>query len=241
MKTAFKIVIFGAIILIIGAILLISRSFLNNPYKSEIKYKPQSFKSIQFEIPDFWKEYVEKTPVYNYGLVNNITFVDGKNYISMMLSVEETDWNQKFLEESVTQFLDNSVSLTMLYRSFLNIFNQHESCKIQCKQEIHKKFKIRDFLESSEMKGKFDTCVKECREELRKYSIKDYGSPKTNHAMKQTSLKDGSFFIAEAIGLNCNRNKVVYLLFAVSSNANKMARGKVEKIRSHISNSVNCK
>jgi len=240
MKTAFKIVIFTAIILVIGIILLISKSFLINPYKSEIKYNPKLFKSIRFEIPNFWKEYVEKKPVYNYGPVNNIIFEDGKNYVSMMLSIEETDWDQTFLENNVTQFLNNSVSLIISYMSFSNIFDQNELCKIQCKQEIYEKFKIKDFLESSKVKEGFDACVKECREGLRKYNIEDYGPSKTNHAMKQTSLKDGSFFIAEAIGLNCDKDRVVYLLFVVSDN-NKITRDKIEEIRSHISDSINCK
>jgi len=244
MKTAFKIVIFATIILvIIGIILLISKSFLINPYKSEIKYKIQSFKSIQFEIPDFWKESVEKTPSYYNYTVDNIMFGDEKNYVSMIISVEEKDWNQAFLENTVAQFLENWVSLVRYYMSFLNMFDSNEPCKIQCKQEIYGKFKIKDFLESSKMKEKFNTCVKECREESSKHTpnIEDYGPSKTNHAMKRTSLKDGSFFIAEAIGLNCDKNKVVYLLFGVSGDSDKIVRDKIEGIRSHISNSVNCK
>jgi len=238
MKTKYKILIVVSIILIVG-ILLISFSFLINPYKSEIEYKTKSFKSIQFEIPDFWKEHVEESPTYRYQPKTNMVFEDGKDYVSMIISVEESDWNQTFLEETCTRFLNSSVSLMISYMSFSNIFDQNEPCKIQCKQEIYDKFKIKDFSESSEIKEKFDTCVKECREESRKYDIEDYGTTKTNNVIKQTSLKDGSFFIGEAIGLNCENDKIVYTLFA--TNSNKISKDKIEEIRLQISNSIECK
>ncbi len=237
MKTKYKILIVALVILIVG-ILLTLHSFLANPYKSEMKYKNESFKSVQFEIPDFWKEYAEESP-YQYQPKTNMAFEDGKNYVSMIISVEDSDWNQTVLEETCTRFLNRSVSLMMSYISFSNVFDQNEPCKIQCKQEIYDKFKIKDFSESSEIKEKFDTCVKKCREESRKYDIENYGSAtKINKVAKQTSLKDGSLFIGEAIGLNCDTDKIVYILFAIDSN--KISKDKLEGIISHISNSIKC-
>lgn len=260
MKTKYKILIVTlitflivALIILIVWILLISRSFFinpHNPYKSEIKYQTESFRSVQFEIPDFWKE--QKSPTYRYYRYQPMTsmvFEDGKDYVSMIIFVEESNWNQTFLEETSTRFLNNSVSLMILsyissYMLFSNIFDQNGPCKIQCKQEIYGKFKmIKDLLESSEIKEKFDTCVKECIEELikelRKYDIEDYGTIKTNNVIKQISLKDGSFFIGEAIGLNCYTDRIVFTLFAI--NSNKISKDKIEEIRSHISNSVKCR
>jgi len=237
MKPKYKILIAVSIILIVG-ILLISHPSLANPYKSEIKYQTESLKSVQFEIPDFWKEHIEKPPIYRYQPRTNMFFEDGKGYVSMIISVEKSDWNQTSLEETCTRFLNNSISLMISYTSFSKIFDQNGPCKTQCKQKIYDKFNIKDFSKSSEIKEKFDTCVKECIEELRKYNIENYGTTKTNDVIKQALLKDGSFFIGEAIGLNCENNKIVYILFAIDNN--KISKDKIEEIRSHISNSIKC-
>jgi flagellar basal body-associated protein FliL len=65
MKTTLKILIIVLIliILVVSAFLIISL-LSANPYKTEIRYKPLALQSINYEIPDFWREYVEEPQVY---------------------------------------------------------------------------------------------------------------------------------------------------------------------------------
>ena len=238
MKTIHKIFL-GTIFFIAVIVVLIISFFPKNPYQEEIRYNSLTLNSIQLQIPDFWKEYIEKSPTYTHQPQPNKVFEDEKDYVSMVISVDETDWNQTFLEEISTQFLNNSVSLMIAYTSFSTMFSQSDTCKIQCKQEIYDKFKIKDFSESSDIKEKFDVCVKECRDESRKFDIIDYGTSKANSVAKQTSLKDGSLFIGETIGLSCTKNEVVSVLFAIDSD--RISKSKAEEVVSFVTNSIKCK
>jgi hypothetical protein len=156
----------------------------------------------------------------------------------MVMLVKETDWNQTFLEDESISFLNSSVSLAIAFASLANRITKSDTCTIKCKQEVYDKFKIKDFSESSSIKEKFDTCVKECSDNRTNFHIEDYGASKSGYAAKKILLDEGSLFIGEALGLNCYKNKTVKLLFIIDTK--KVLNKDSDKIVSHITDTIRC-